>query len=386
MSETPQFLPTDIALPYGLGPNGKLVSVNAVTSGLACGCTCPGCGKPLVAKKGLVIRHHFAHTSDQACVSGFESMLHLLAKDIIASDRAISVPKISVTVGATHRHVKDATVYALENVRLEQWLDGIRPDIIADVGSHQLIIEIAVTHKAEPEKIAKLTERGSPAIEIDLSEFHRREISERALRDAIHQTAPRIWLFNRLAALALPEVGIEEEARIETERLREARKAEERASLASEWARWCEEDVERLEREERQLEAEKRAHDARLDQSKGRVLVTAQDVLGGGPALAWVEKAATHYASLRGGWRSMDFSDFEVWCDEKLRRESVALQSIETAHRVTREQVLRAALAKLKDRDKANLWMTTTNPKIGGKPFDICVTPNGLDLCKGALR
>lgn len=387
MSNLPPFLPTDIALPYGLGPDGNLVSINHVARGLACACTCPGCGAALVAKKGDVIRHHFAHATDEKCATGFESMLHLLAKDILAREQSVTVPEVVVQVGQTQRKIRGPAVLPLSNVRLEQWLDGIRPDIIADFGAHQLIIEIAVTHKAEPQKIMELERRGSPAIEINLSEFHRREVSEQFLRDAIFQSAPRIWLFNRLAALALPEVRAEEEQRIETERQIESRRAEDRASLAAEWARWEEDQAAQREWNE-QKEAERDARYTKtFNDSLERALLRATQAMEGSQALKWVEKATASYAGLRGKPDGEVYgADFEAWCGERLRRDRVSAQATESAHRITRESVLRAATAKLKSREKADLWMTTNNPKAGGRPFDVCVQPGGIDMCKAALR
>lgn len=35
--------------------NGVATSIEDVESGLKCGCFCPACGKPLVAKKGSIV-------------------------------------------------------------------------------------------------------------------------------------------------------------------------------------------------------------------------------------------------------------------------------------------------------------------------------------------
>ena len=42
-----------LPLPYGVAPDGRrLVRASAVPAGLACGCACPACGAPLVARRG----------------------------------------------------------------------------------------------------------------------------------------------------------------------------------------------------------------------------------------------------------------------------------------------------------------------------------------------
>ncbi|MDV2997800.1 MAG: hypothetical protein N4J56_007505 [Chroococcidiopsis sp. SAG 2025] len=50
-------------LRYGLEQNNQLVAIEDVPSGKI-NLVCPYCGNELVAKKGLVQEHHFAHASD----------------------------------------------------------------------------------------------------------------------------------------------------------------------------------------------------------------------------------------------------------------------------------------------------------------------------------
>ena len=62
--------------------NGVATYIEDVESGLKCGCTCPSCGEPLVAKKGTKRMHHFAHHAGENCEYGYETSLHLAAKEI----------------------------------------------------------------------------------------------------------------------------------------------------------------------------------------------------------------------------------------------------------------------------------------------------------------
>ena len=71
----------DVTITHGLN-EGELVSIADVESGLKCNCTCTKCGEPLVAKKGEVKDHHFAHSVDSDC-SG-ETIKHIMAKQEIA--------------------------------------------------------------------------------------------------------------------------------------------------------------------------------------------------------------------------------------------------------------------------------------------------------------
>ena len=69
---------------YALNGTGQLIDVDNVPVGNKCGCFCPACKEPLIAKnQGTKRMHHFAHQSGTECDYAFESMLHVLAKEKI---------------------------------------------------------------------------------------------------------------------------------------------------------------------------------------------------------------------------------------------------------------------------------------------------------------
>lgn len=73
-----------LLLSYAIDTNGNLVHIDNVANGKKCGCFCPACQEPLVAKNGGKKKiHHFAHFSDINCEFAYETMLHLLAKEKI---------------------------------------------------------------------------------------------------------------------------------------------------------------------------------------------------------------------------------------------------------------------------------------------------------------
>ena len=50
---------------FGVDPTtGEVLSIDKVERGLACGCVCPACGTRLEARKGEIVRHHFAHETN----------------------------------------------------------------------------------------------------------------------------------------------------------------------------------------------------------------------------------------------------------------------------------------------------------------------------------
>ncbi len=48
-------------LTYGRNHDSQLIHISEAEPGLNCGLTCPFCGEPLLARRGQVVAHHFAH-------------------------------------------------------------------------------------------------------------------------------------------------------------------------------------------------------------------------------------------------------------------------------------------------------------------------------------
>lgn len=157
---------------------GRLVFISEVQRGLACDCTCVQCGRPLVARKGDVRQHHFAHHEATECGGGAETILHLLAKEMFGQFSTLSIPPYRLTLkrktpsGVTVR--KDFAVcrggaIGIQGVETERLEAGVRPDIVVLSGKKRLLIEIAVTHKVGRGKLRRLRRLNLPAIEIRLS-------------------------------------------------------------------------------------------------------------------------------------------------------------------------------------------------------------------------
>ncbi len=75
---------TSNRLTYAIDSSGRVVNIDEVPAGNKCGCFCPSCKEPLMAKnQGRKRIHHFSHQSGTECANAYESMLHILAKDRI---------------------------------------------------------------------------------------------------------------------------------------------------------------------------------------------------------------------------------------------------------------------------------------------------------------
>jgi hypothetical protein len=139
---------------------------------------------------------HFAHYGP-ACGGAPETALHKLAKQIVEERLTLMVPKRI----AVHENVESvlpgATNITLDSARVEfTEFTQIVPDLYVTVGERELLVEIAVTHFCDDDKILRIRSHGIAAIEIDLSGIARDAPSE-AIAEAVLRTAPRKWLFNQ---------------------------------------------------------------------------------------------------------------------------------------------------------------------------------------------
>jgi len=167
-----------LQVPFGLR-EGRLYEPLQVESGLKCGCTCPGCGAPLVARHSPSgrVASNFAHYAGSDCASGFETAVHLAAKQLIDDRKMLFLPVLVARASGTGISGKDfgrevplrpAGVRNLNAVLVEERLGSIRPDLVVANGRQKVLVEIAVTHFVDDVKLARIQGLGMPAVEIDL--------------------------------------------------------------------------------------------------------------------------------------------------------------------------------------------------------------------------
>lgn len=182
-------------IPFGL-KDGVMVAIAEVQPGLACSCVCPSCYRKLQANKGKKVSHYFSHDPSKqtkACDSAFETSIHLMAKQILCKEGVAKFPKLEIQVKQKDRNGQayeengiavEELLMKFNQIELEKRFDQIRPDIIAYKDSIPYLIEIAVTHFSDSEKIKYIRSKNICAIEIDLSKVNY-TITEEELRNLI---------------------------------------------------------------------------------------------------------------------------------------------------------------------------------------------------------
>lgn len=193
---------------------GEVRIISEVVSGEACHCQCAECGAVLVARKGKIRAHHFAHKSgsDSQMRACQETALHNAAKRLLAHH----LERLMIPTKALNRHTERfvqpepttcafsetltpaSRTLSLAGGEIEPALPGsldIRPDArnsSAELGP--VYFEVHVTHPVPADKTAVYREMGLWVLEIDLSECDPGSIGLQELVTLVESDAPRTWL------------------------------------------------------------------------------------------------------------------------------------------------------------------------------------------------
>lgn len=155
----------DIVFSWAEDEYGRMVHVDTVTRGLQCGCRCPYCHEPLLARQGEKNEHGFAHHSEtrqaklEIC---YMVTLYKLAEQIIREQKHIYIP--------SYYGIFPATDISFVDIRIDSSFEreDKQPDVIAITADGEkylieFIFEYKVRHK-QPIDYKNLN-----CIEIDLS-------------------------------------------------------------------------------------------------------------------------------------------------------------------------------------------------------------------------
>lgn len=192
---------------YGL-KDDILVHVNEVANGLLCNCRCPNCGEILVAHNNSRNKkaHHFQHKSLKDCTGAYETIIHLLAKEIIQEQGYLTVPDVDYTlseyawtyqpyiVSSSEQIIRSKRIQ-FDKIELEKSVGSFRPDLKCLINKKTLYVEIAVTHFVDQEKRDKIFKDGNPVLEIDLSN-EKRFLTKAELSQFLTQVDRMKWINN----------------------------------------------------------------------------------------------------------------------------------------------------------------------------------------------
>ena len=145
-------------IPFGLSEKeGIFLDVAEVAQGKQCGCNCPSCKTPLIARHGQIKEWHFAHavkatssSTNKPCKFSFYVSVRLMARQILGENLELTLPVFqdSVSVSLFPFHGQMNTQFnitrqqriTLTNIETEQTFLEKPVDIIGHIGEFSFII------------------------------------------------------------------------------------------------------------------------------------------------------------------------------------------------------------------------------------------------------
>jgi len=183
-----------IELVYARDVDGNIVHIDDVPRGEICGCRCLDefCGSVLIAKKGAIKGHHFAHKTptDKCQVSGGgESALHYLAKTIVKEEGKVLTPSYG-------GDILGSRVSGLSHAECEVRFGGkFSADVSGfDDSGSVMDIEIYVTNPCSDDKVEYLRLKKRNSLSIDLSKVPR-DLSVEDVKTLVLYSADRKWIY-----------------------------------------------------------------------------------------------------------------------------------------------------------------------------------------------
>lgn len=183
---------------FALSQENRIVHIDEVPNGNKCACVCPACRGTLIAKNSGTVRiHHFAHGTTIEGMSCSETALHRAAKQLIADHKSIRLPPPELWPNPTEQsHLTFISVEVekrIVNPADNTW-------IVADcAGTHdtgELLIEVAVNHRIDEDKLNKIRSLDIPTMEIVIDDYINTPWTWENLSEAVlNDSQRRSWAY-----------------------------------------------------------------------------------------------------------------------------------------------------------------------------------------------
>lgn len=143
-------------IPFGLRlRDQQLVDVSEVNRGINCGCICPSCSTPLLARQGEIKEWHFAHVSKgvsestkKECEYSFWVSVTLMAKQVISTVDSIRLPSLTMYfVDGKEVLITKQKVAEVDEVNLEKNVSQVYADAVLGIGKYIIAVIFTAPHK-----------------------------------------------------------------------------------------------------------------------------------------------------------------------------------------------------------------------------------------------
>ncbi len=188
--------------------------------GLNCGCICPSCKTPLIARKGPINEWCFAHQSRgvhtkirKECDYSFEMSVRLMLRQLAVEGIQFKTPDFNDSITAysdvsdqwhvVNFKVTSAKTLQLKDSRLGTVFSGAEVDVAGRVGSYPFVIYVTYSGREIPNSLRLPDTADCGVVEINLSGLARRFRLEKdgrfvdALKSYIEQSIEgKFWIYH----------------------------------------------------------------------------------------------------------------------------------------------------------------------------------------------
>lgn len=174
----------DTLIPFALHEQSRLlVDVAAVEKGRRCGCICPSCATPLIARQGNRKQWHFAHESRgvhqetlNACRYSLTVSIRLMIRQIAESGLTLATPALKGHLDMIYRGQPKSVSYRvttestvdLSQVQVEAAFSSTTVDALGQVGSLEVAIFLSHSGRPVPEDLYTPQNPRSGVLAIDV--------------------------------------------------------------------------------------------------------------------------------------------------------------------------------------------------------------------------
>ncbi|GAC14711.1 competence protein CoiA family protein [Aliiglaciecola lipolytica] len=182
-------------IPFGLyTKTGELIDVGNVSQGSKCNCICPSCKTPLVARQGEHKEWHFAHSprkeqkkTEKPCEFSFAVSIRLMIKQLSEQGLVFLLPaftgkhtEFDAPSGRSFEvtyPIANETQVTLQYIEVETKYENSVVDILAKIGSFELVIYITYKDRVVPDSLYRPTNSNCGVVELD-ARFLAKEFQE----------------------------------------------------------------------------------------------------------------------------------------------------------------------------------------------------------------
>jgi len=176
-------------IPFGFNPvDETFVDVRDVPRGAKCGCVCPSCKTPLIARQGKEKEWHFAHASrtvyqrtKKECEYSFYLSVRMMARQMIGDKLNIRLPKYEDVVSkyapssghTLHESflITESKEICLSDVEVEATFAGVPVDIVGYINDFRFVVYFTHPGRCVPQELNSPGDNHSGVIAVALDEL-----------------------------------------------------------------------------------------------------------------------------------------------------------------------------------------------------------------------